>query len=1113
MAGLVSPGVQVQVIDESFYTPAEPGTIPMIFVASRENKANASATGIAQGTISANAGKPYLISSQRELADFFGDPIFEKDENNNMLHGSELNEYGLQAAYSYLGISNRAYIVRAGIDLDELQPTEEAPDAYPPAGTGWLDLADTEWGIQVWDGSDKNVEGGQTFSNKIPLTIYKTKDVADYDASDFTPKGSVGAIGSYAVVTLTDIARYWFKNTSGTWVEIGTPAWTASWPTIKSTIAAPTLTGNAGTIIINGTAIAVQNSDSVTTIATNINLAAITGLTASAVDGFLEIYSDGSSSGADDSTLGGPIVLAGDGADGVTKLGQLGLEAGTYYPPSVQVSRHVTVPEWKTTDTYSRPTGSVWLKTSKPNKGMNVALKTWNSSTLLWDEKDALAYKNNAEALKALDPTGGGINITAGVTYTKVNVDNNTPPLVNFRIYERVGTGATSITTEAITASSPGAATWSFTMSATEENKDVFSTPVTVSVTTVASQVTSADAIAEAINSANVPNVSAEVTDLYQIKISHALGGDIKFVDTDGVLTTIGFLPYSATNSVSMPFLQYVDGTNNLTSPAQYQATLWRPITYTASTTAPFAIAEQGQLWYSNVIDEVDLMYHDGSTWRGYRNIFPNTDPNGPQVRFSMPETQSDGTSPLVSGDIWISTADLDNYPLIYVYDSTILGTIEQKWGSPRDITDQSTEDGVLFDDARYGTDGGSTLGGVERAPSGTIAALLNSDYLDPDAPDPTLYPKGMLLWNLRRSGFNVRRFERNYINLNDDNDRYQDEDMSNYYPHRWVTHSANKENGAGNFGRFAQRKVIVTALQAAINNNEDIRDEEVYDFNLLATPGYSELNNEMISFNFDRNLTAFIVADTPLRLSSDTPSLQAYALNTANSPQDDEFGLLSRDEYMGVFYPAGFTSDNFGNDIVVPSSHMMLRTMSLNDQVAFPWFAPAGTRRGGITNASSTGFINNEGEFVPITLNNGQRDTLYENNINPITFISGSGLVAFGQKTRARNASALDRINVARLIIYMRKQLKKLAKPYLFEPNDKITRDEIKASAESLLLELVGNRALYDFLVVCDETNNTPARIDRNELYLDIAIEPVKAVEFIYIPLRIKNTGEIGNL
>jgi phage tail sheath protein FI len=215
----------------------------------------------------------------------------------------------------------------------------------------------------------------------------------------------------------------------------------------------------------------------------------------------------------------------------------------------------------------------------------------------------------------------------------------------------------------------------------------------------------------------------------------------------------------------------------------------------------------------------------------------------------------------------------------------------------------------------------------------------------------------------------------------------------------------------------------------------------------------------------------------------------------------------------MGVFYPSGFTSDNFGNDIVVPASHMILRTIALSDQVSYPWFAPAGTRRGGITNASSVGYITSEGEFESIALNEGQRDTLYTSNVNPITFITGAGLVNYGQKTRARNASALDRINVARLVIYLRSQLNRLAKPYVFEPNDKITRDEIKQQAESLMLELVGQRALYDFIVVCDESNNTPARIDRNELYLDIAIEPVKAVEFIYIPLRLKNTGEISGL
>jgi len=119
--------------------------------------------------------------------------------------------------------------------------------------------------------------------------------------------------------------------------------------------------------------------------------------------------------------------------------------------------------------------------------------------------------------------------------------------------------------------------------------------------------------------------------------------------------------------------------------------------------------------------------------------------------------------------------------------------------------------------------------------------------------------------------------------------------------------------------------------------------------------------------------------------------------------------------------------------------------------------------------------------------------------------------LIAYGQRTRAKNASSLDRVNVARLVAYLRRQLDILSRPFLFEPNDAQTRREIKAAAESLLLELLGQRALYDFIVVCDETNNTPARIDRSELYMDIAIEPVKAVEFIYIPLRLKNTGDIA--
>ena len=281
----------------------------------------------------------------------------------------------------------------------------------------------------------------------------------------------------------------------------------------------------------------------------------------------------------------------------------------------------------------------------------------------------------------------------------------------------------------------------------------------------------------------------------------------------------------------------------------------------------------------------------------------------------------------------------------------------------------------------------------------------------------------------------------------------------------------------------------------------------------LAGAKNYKDYSLKILKICKKKPISFEVFADNPKLMIEQGIKINNWGKNVNLATEDNDKGLVTSDEYLGVFYPSLFTSDNAGNNVTVPASHGILRTIALSDQVSFPWFAPAGTRRGGITNASATGFIDSEGEFKSIALNEGQRDTLYSNNVNPITFLTGAGLVNFGQKTRAANASSLDRINVARLVIYLRSQLNKLAKPYIFEPNDKITRDEIKAQVDSLMLELVGQRALYDFLVVCDESNNTPSRIDRNELYVDIAIEPVKAIEFIYIPLRLKNTGEIAGL
>jgi phage tail sheath protein FI len=123
---------------------------------------------------------------------------------------------------------------------------------------------------------------------------------------------------------------------------------------------------------------------------------------------------------------------------------------------------------------------------------------------------------------------------------------------------------------------------------------------------------------------------------------------------------------------------------------------------------------------------------------------------------------------------------------------------------------------------------------------------------------------------------------------------------------------------------------------------------------------------------------------------------------------------------------------------------------------------------------------------------------------------LSDSGITIYGQKTRSATTSALDRVNVSRLVVYLRRQLDLIARQYIFEPNDEITRKEIKNQIEKELNSIKVNRGLYDYAVVCDTSNNTPDRVDRNELWVDVAIEPVKAVEFIYIPVRIKNTGDI---
>jgi len=322
-----------------------------------------------------------------------------------------------------------------------------------------------------------------------------------------------------------------------------------------------------------------------------------------------------------------------------------------------------------------------------------------------------------------------------------------------------------------------------------------------------------------------------------------------------------------------------------------------------------------------------------------------------------------------------------------------------------------------------------------------------------------------------------------------------------------WVTASGLKHDGSPYAGHHAQRQIIVAAMQAAISSNTEIREEQ-FKFSLIVAPGYPELIDEMVSLNNDRANTAFVIGDTPMGLSTNVVDITNWSNNTNGD------GLSTADPYLAVYYPGGLSSDLSGNEIMVPASHMALRTYLYNDNVAYQWFAPAGTRRGLVSNATDLGYINYKtGEFVRTGVNQALRDSLYQLRINPITIIPGIGLVVWGQKTRDPNTESMDRVNVARLVNYVRTIFASAGNAFLFEPNDKITRDQFAGVLNRALNDLVAKRGIYDYLVVCDTTNNTPDRIANNQLYADVAIEPMKDVEFIYIPIRLFNPGDIAGL
>ena len=311
--------------------------------------------------------------------------------------------------------------------------------------------------------------------------------------------------------------------------------------------------------------------------------------------------------------------------------------------------------------------------------------------------------------------------------------------------------------------------------------------------------------------------------------------------------------------------------------------------------------------------------------------------------------------------------------------------------------------------------------------------------------------------------------------------------------------------NGASGIGTVDSLKATVSKLSTGYQLFQN-NDAYAVDFLLMGSGNHSKTEAQ--------NLAQQVIAVADIRkdaVAFISPYRGAFLSDssagsvTVNSDTDITNNVLSYYSPLTSSSYAVFDSgykymyDRFADTFrYVPLNGDIAGTCVRTDINAFPWFSPAGTSRGAILNA------------VKLTYNPSkeQRDVLYSNRINPVVFQAGSGIVLFGDKTALAKASAFDRINVRRLFIYLENAIEAAARDQLFEFNDEITRTNFVNIVEPFLRDVQAKRGITDYVVVCDETNNTAAIIDNNEFVADIYIKPARSINFIGLTFVATRTG-----
>jgi hypothetical protein len=301
-----------------------------------------------------------------------------------------------------------------------------------------------------------------------------------------------------------------------------------------------------------------------------------------------------------------------------------------------------------------------------------------------------------------------------------------------------------------------------------------------------------------------------------------------------------------------------------------------------------------------------------------------------------------------------------------------------------------------------------------------------------------------------------------------------------------------------------------LSATLAKLSEGYDLfenTDNYTVDFLLMGSAAYDinttqALANKLISVaELRKDAIAFI---SPYRGATltDTSSQNTVTVRSSADITDkilEFYAPITSSSYTIFDTGYKYTYDRFANTFrYVPLNGDIAGLCARNDINNFPWYSPAGTTRGAILNAVK----------LPYNPSKSQRDRLYSNRVNPVIFSPGAGIVLFGDRTALAKASAFDRINVRRLFIYLEDAISQAAKDALFEFNDEITRTNFVNTIEPFLRDVQAKRGIFDYVVVCDETNNTAAVIDNNEFIADIYIKPARSINFIGLNFVATKTG-----